>query len=162
MERLTEWRDGHGTLLHGDGYTKLAQYEDTGLEPEEIQDAIGWMSPVCVGCDGKKDGYRTYDCGFPDNYEKCLKRSKRLSEISDAEQKGCLVILPFPIGTEIWSAAPFTDGRAREGVVTVLEIAERGCYAFWASFSPEAVSAEFLVGDEGKTFFLTKEDAEKA
>lgn len=68
MERLTEWRDGHGALLHGDGYTKLARYEDTGLEPEEIQDAIGWMSPVCVGCDGKKDGYRTYDCGFPDNY----------------------------------------------------------------------------------------------
>lgn len=37
MERLTEWRDGHGALLHGDGYTKLAQYEDTGLEPGEIK-----------------------------------------------------------------------------------------------------------------------------
>lgn len=43
-----------------------------------------------------------------------------------------------------------------------MEIAENGCYAFWASFSPEAVSGEFLVRDEGKTFFLTKEDAEKA
>lgn len=36
MDRLTEWRDGHGSLIRGDGYTKLARYEDTGLEPEEI------------------------------------------------------------------------------------------------------------------------------
>lgn len=36
MDRFTEWRDGHGSLIRGDGYTKLARYEDTGLEPEEI------------------------------------------------------------------------------------------------------------------------------
>ena len=36
MHRLTEWRDGHGSLLCGDGYTKLARYEDSGLEPGEI------------------------------------------------------------------------------------------------------------------------------
>lgn len=36
MERLTEWCDGHGALIRGDGYTKLARYEDTGLEPEEV------------------------------------------------------------------------------------------------------------------------------
>lgn len=38
MDRLTEWRDGHGALVKGDGYTKLARYEDLGLEPEEIFD----------------------------------------------------------------------------------------------------------------------------
>lgn len=36
MERLTEWRDGHGALIRGDGYTKLAQYEDTGLTPGDV------------------------------------------------------------------------------------------------------------------------------
>ena len=32
---------------------RLAAYEDTGLEPEEIRDSIGGISPICVQCDGK-------------------------------------------------------------------------------------------------------------
>lgn len=38
MNRLTEWNTEHthGALVKGDGYTKLAQYEDTGLEPSEV------------------------------------------------------------------------------------------------------------------------------
>ena len=40
MKRLTEWLDGHGACLKGDGYTKLAKYEDTGLEPEEVQSLV--------------------------------------------------------------------------------------------------------------------------
>lgn len=40
MERLTEWNKDrtHGQLIKGDGYTRLAEYEDTGLTPEEIQE----------------------------------------------------------------------------------------------------------------------------
>lgn len=34
MKRLIEWsNNGHGQLLEGDGYTSLAEYEDTGLTP---------------------------------------------------------------------------------------------------------------------------------
>lgn len=42
MNRLTEWigNHTHGALICGDGYTKLAKYEDTGLEPEEVQKLI--------------------------------------------------------------------------------------------------------------------------
>ena len=40
MDRLTEWRNGHGALVRGDGYTKLARYEDLGLEPEEIHELL--------------------------------------------------------------------------------------------------------------------------
>ena len=40
MDRLTEWRAGHGSLIKGDGYTKLARYEDLGLEPEEIHELL--------------------------------------------------------------------------------------------------------------------------
>lgn len=137
MERLTEWRDGHGALLHGDGYTKLAQYEDTGLEPEAIS-------------------------SLSTNFDVATDIMARQTDYIETLKAKLKAVLPFPVGTAIWSAEPFTDGRARKGVVTVLEIAENGCYAFWASFSPEAVSGEFLVRDEGKTFFLTKEDAEKA
>lgn len=42
MERLTEWNSEHthGQLIKGDGYTRLAEYEDTGLTPEEIKGLI--------------------------------------------------------------------------------------------------------------------------
>ena len=80
--------------------TRLAAYEDTGLEPEEIEDSIGWMSPVCVQCDGKtSDGIRTEKCGYPDNITKCLEQSKHLSELAQAEQDGRLVVLPC--GTDV-------------------------------------------------------------
>ena len=48
MNRLTEWRDGHGSWVTGDAYTKLAKYEDTGLEPEEVTDLIRKAS--CIPC----------------------------------------------------------------------------------------------------------------
>jgi hypothetical protein len=40
MERLTEWNTEHthGSLVKGDGYTRLAEYEDTGFSPEDIED----------------------------------------------------------------------------------------------------------------------------
>lgn len=39
MERLTEWsKNGHGQLVFGDVYTRLAEYEDTGMTPEEINE----------------------------------------------------------------------------------------------------------------------------
>lgn len=41
MERLTEWNidHTHGQMAkHGDAYTRLAEYEDTGLTPEEVAD----------------------------------------------------------------------------------------------------------------------------
>ena len=47
---------------------RLAAYEDTGLEPEEIRDSIGGISPICVQCDGKtSDGVVTEKCGYPDD-----------------------------------------------------------------------------------------------
>lgn len=37
LERYTEWRNGHGCGLPGkDCYTRLAEYEDTGLMPSQI------------------------------------------------------------------------------------------------------------------------------
>lgn len=71
---------------------KLAAYEDTGLEPDEIKEKVGFMSPVCVGCDGKtEDGKRTEKCTYDEDFRKCLERSVHLSELSHAEEQGRLV-----------------------------------------------------------------------
>lgn len=80
---------------------KLAAYEDMGLEPEEIKENIGLLSPICIGCDGKTaDGKRTEKCTYDDDFRKCLERSVHLSELTHAEEQGLLVRLPCKIGTE--------------------------------------------------------------
>ena len=64
MNRLTEWRNGHGALVRGDGYTKLAEYEDMGFEPEEMKELMGGVAP------------------------------QRLKELLEAELQGRIAVLP--------------------------------------------------------------------
>ena len=77
---------------------RLADYEDTGLQPEDIE--IGWFSPVCVNCDGKtEDGHRTEKCmyvysgDYNMRYAKCAKQSKLLYDLAKAYKEGKLVML---------------------------------------------------------------------
>lgn len=82
---------------------RLAAYEETGLEPEEIRDSIGGISPICVQCDGKtSDGVVTEKCGYPDDITKCLEQSKHLCELAQAEKEGRLVVLPCSIGDPVF------------------------------------------------------------
>lgn len=109
MERLTGYNSFGGVygigMRCGDNtdtihaiIKKLAAYEDTGLEPENIE--IGWWSPICVNCDGKtEDGHRTETCMYVHyddynmRYDKCAKQSKLLYDLAKAYKEGRLVIL---------------------------------------------------------------------
>lgn len=123
-------------------FDRLAAYEDTGLEPEEIRDSIGGISPICVQCDGKtSDGVVTEKCGYPDDITKCLEQSKHLCELAQAEKEGRLVVLPCEIGSPVYSHA-----RKLDGADYVRET------EFWWSDIPQM----------GKTVFLTREAAEAA
>lgn len=84
-------------------FDRLAAYEETGLEPEEIRDSIGGISPICVQCDGKtSDGVVTEKCGYPDDITKCLEQSKHLCELAQAEKEGRLVVLPCSVGDPVF------------------------------------------------------------
>jgi hypothetical protein len=148
MERYTyfdggKWRLKIGdTEYSGDWVERLAAYEETGLEPEEIRDSIGGISPICVQCDGKtSDGVVTEKCGYPDDITKCLEQSKHLCELAQAEKEGRLVVLPCEIGSPVYSHA-----RKLDGADYVRET------EFWWSDIPQM----------GKTVFLTREAAEAA
>ena len=146
MERLTYWNEEYGCWSYhgpsGEAAKRLAAYEDTGLEPEEIRDSIGGISPICVQCDGKtSDGVVTEKCGYPDDITKCLEQSKHLCELAQAEKEGRLVVLPCEIGSPVYSHA-----RKLDGADYVRET------EFWWSDIPQM----------GKTVFLTREAAEAA
>ncbi len=170
MERLTESRKYYDCEFMEDGIApymnKLAAYEDTGLEPEEIREKVGFMSPVCIGCDGKTaDGKRTEKCTYEDDCVKCLERSAHLSELALAEEQGRLVVLPCKVGDKVYRLWPCgKNGKSiSEMVVNHVDI----------DFLPEIEFAcrkdkatgnywFFKATDIGKTYYLTREEAEKA
>lgn len=163
MKRLTEWRDGHGALLSGDGYTKLAQYEDTGLEPEEIE-SLQTNFDAAYDIMVRQTDYiekLKKELHVLDLFKEQMDDAEESIRIAEARREGRLVVLPFAVGTEVWSEEPFVDGKPRVGTVVGFEVHENGAGVFWASFGPEAISAAFLVADVGKTVFLSKEEAEE-
>ena len=117
---------------------RLAAYEDTGLEPEEIgkwKEALSKLTNVT---------------------------GDRIIEIANAESESCLVVLPCKVGDTVWSAEPFKDGKLREGSIVQISIDEDSVCGFWAGFDPEPVAAAFASEDIGKTVFLTCEEAQAA
>ena len=100
MERLTVKRqDGRWALANNDGVSnleqleklpraidRLAAYEDTGLEPEEVRAQKGLFD------------YIAPDCGLSDG----VRRFQHFRELVQAEQDGRLVVLHSPRLPLIW------------------------------------------------------------
>lgn len=109
MKRLTEWsNNGHGQLLKGDGYTRLAEYEDTGLTPEEIKDLIQLKNALSATVEQNKYYIQKYEKELQD-YKYMEKNfswfcefmldmdENDLEELIKAKREDRLIILPiFP------------------------------------------------------------------
>lgn len=107
MKRLTEWsNNGHGQLIEGDGYTRLAEYEDTGLTPEEIKDLIQLKNALSAAVEQGKYTIRKYERELQD-YEYMEKNlswfcefmldrdESELEELVKAKKEDRLIILPI-------------------------------------------------------------------
>lgn len=157
MERLTDYHvDGSGAYMVCSGacidddfdcnnckkldemVDRLAAYEDTGLEPEEIEEAKGrvdlkfalWVSKVWGLADG------------------------RLNDILKAEKDGRLVVLPAKPDETVYQRKKGDDipSMFRLDGVTIDEDGEITYQTHWGeAFTPD---------DFGKTIFLTREEAE--
>lgn len=146
---------------------KLAAYEDTGLEPDDIRENIGLLSPICVGCDGKTaDGKRTKKCTYvDDDFRKCIERSVHLSELAQAEEHGLLVRLPCKVGDTIYAptrniisefrVSQFDYGGYEESYLWVEWYLTKG---ITGNYRMDGIRASEI----GKTVFLTREEAEAA
>ena len=117
---------------------RLAAYEDTGLEPAEVERAKLEIEAGCV-----KAIARTYGIDI-----------NRLRKLAEADKDGRLVVLPCKVGDTVYFALL---GRIIEkqvfSIVSFSNSTRIYCGGTSEYFSPE---------DIGKTFFLTREEAEKA
>lgn len=117
MERLTTKRkDGRWALRNDDGATqkeqinkipraisRLAAYEDTGLEPEEIREAYskGFQSALDVIAYAEQEGTVLVDIPLLEEYIK-LGTLEHLRELSQAEKDGRLVVMNEPRIPLVW------------------------------------------------------------
>ena len=144
MERLTYFKDGYwrvnfsGVQYQADFVDRLAAYEDTGLTPERCAefaraDAEG---RYIVMRDAEQEGVA------------------RIRELAEADKDGRVVVLPCKVGDTVYFDLL---GRIIEkqvfSIVSFSNSTRIYCGGTSEYFRPE---------DIGKTFFLTREEAEKA
>ena len=140
MERLT-YRDKDGFPMmkkrggfKQGGIERLAAYEDTRLEPEEIDmdhEAAEQLRQLCRNCD-----------------------LDRLEKLAEADKDGRLVVLPCKVGDTVYFALL---GRIIEKQVFSIVSFSNSTIIYC-----DGTSEYFRPEDIGKTFFLTREAAEKA
>ena len=119
-------------------WERLKAYEDTGLTPEEVERSKLEIEAGCV-----KAIARTYGIDI-----------NRLRKLAEADRDGRVVVLPCKVGDTVYFALL---GRIIEkqvfSIVSFSNSTRIYCGGTSEYFRPE---------DIGKTFFLTREEAEKA
>lgn len=117
-------------------WSRLAAYEDTGLEPDEVNALQKDWSDLCTVIG---------ECGGID----------RLRELAEADKNGRVVVLPCKIGDVLYRASP-------SGVVVhrVANMVYRELTSRW--YIDTIPNLPYASEELGKTTFLTREEAEKA
>ena len=127
---------------------RLAAYEDTGLEPEDI-DALQ-KREHCLA-----ELLVQVSCG-------CAVSYTRLTELAQAEKEGRLVVLPCKVGDTVYII------RDKKIIIATVEAIHQWISRKWKlSVHTDKrythwVGYEVSLDDFGKTVFLTREEAEAA
>ena len=130
-------------------WERLKAYEDTGLEPEEVNDAI-------VGSKLLAKSQLVSAFGIA---------AERLRELAEADKNGRVAVLPVkPVLTPIISSMLYIieDGDIYEDALyeAVVGMSESGkVNVVYTTLSDQMI---FEQADIGKTVFLTREEAKKA
>ena len=150
MDRLT-YRDKDGMAMMKErggwksgGIERLAAYEDTGLEPEEIE--------RIVYAYGRGHTLRTESAERLEIVREI--KTDRLRELAKAEKDGRLEVLPCKVGDHI-----LADGR--EAIVVWFFGYKTGRYLH-AQFLDNAECADIPFYEIGKNRLSAREDAEAA
>ena len=138
--------------------SRLAAYEDSGLEPEEIErivDAYGRVHTLRTESAERLEIVREI-------------KADRLRELVQAEQDGRLVVLPCNVGDTVFQVDYMTHSEAlKSGVPQSKDTYQNRKYGRKrAEYLPLIVREKKMVKSLfrafGKTVFLTREEAEAA
>ena len=148
MERLT-YRDKDGFPMmkkrggfKQGGVERLADYEDTGLTPEEVSTLVKDWSDLCtiVG-----------ECGG----------ISRVRVLAEADKDGRLVVLPCKVGQRVFALLD-TDKHISECEVKQIGMGNKIGFIGLEPIGARGREYGVALNGFGKTVFLTREEAEKA
>lgn len=134
------------TVPRQEAVNRLAAYEDTGLDPEDIKDFLDEIESRFILWVNKK-------------YEMS---TGRFLDIMQAEKDGHLVVLPCKIGDTVYII------RGEVVIVATVEAIHQWISGKWKlsvhtdKRNTHWVGYEVCFDDFGKTVFLTREEAEAA
>ena len=116
---------------------RLAAYEDTGLDPEQCENAKAIIESA---------------------FSNDTSKAERIRELLKADRDGRLVVLPCKVGDTVYFRTYDCNGTVDLGIQPhkVTAIVGR------AIVSGRYTDAVLLPGQYGVSWFLTREDAEKA
>lgn len=132
---------------------RLAAYEDTGLEPEEVEACKVALMGKSLAEIEEIEGISV----------------ERMKDLAKAEAEDKLLVLPCKVGDTVW-AFGYLPTSSRY-VIYCAEVKEfrlrekhfgRGIYVLLEPVDFRGRRKEYGKDDFGKTVFLTREDAEKA
>lgn len=143
-------RDG---ITVGDAICSLAEYEDTGLEPEEILTGKELAEVACALIQLKE--------------YKSLGTIDHIRDLLQAEKDGRLVMLPCKVGDMVWAIDnPWTGKLLKkplDAYVNGMKMYSHGLYVNLL-FDTRKINGtrDYEINHIGKTVFLTREEAEAA
>lgn len=174
MERLTYWCDnGHGggkwfVAIDAEGredygphVDRLAAYEETGLEPGEIEQLKGEV----FGLRLDKQELEQY---------RALGPIDRLRELKQADDEGRCVVCPCKVGDKLYEVERYRNsGKVEivERIVQSIEFFADGYYVKMYRWRPcketngvlsQKVDSWVKIEDFGRTVFFARKDAEAA
>ena len=155
MKRLTYFDGGKWRLKIGDTeysgawVDRLAAYEDTGLEPEEITAIIGLASENCAKTADKIDQLLSDDKELGEY--RALGPIDRLRELAEADREGRCVVYPCVPGQVVWAANSF--GVSSHQIRRLVRDKD-------GDFACSMI--KFPLNDFGREVFLTRKEAEAA
>lgn len=160
MERLTTRCAGRAVMAweHEERHTtqewidmltdRLAAYEDTGLEPEQVKDMAENAETKCLTWFESR-------YGFP---------AGELMRVLEAKQEGRLLVLPCKAGDMVYISGHRFSAQIDEIVLDSLN----GVTFNWTEYDVGPEMTElwddgwFTIEEIGETVFLTREEAEEA
>ena len=134
-----------GSCTQREVWEKLRAYEDTGLTPEEVNDAV-------VGAKLMAKAKVVSAFGVA---------AERLRELAEADKDGRLVVLPCKVGSTVYTEF---CGKVVEKYIGQFHVNGYTEPRLWADIDCDWASTQCVRWDlaVGKTVFLTREEAEKA
>ena len=183
MKRLTTWTsmDGKAKLIVTDGtlsdklieqiaIQRLAEYEDTGLTPKEIEDMVS-VREITPEAEYAIDKHADNLIQKLDELITKTDEKNELQRYKEAEEQGLLVRLPCKVGDTVYRVIRGKKGRGHIAPATVsgLHLGDttrnrryQKEYEYLVLRVDGGFCAHVNKKDIGKTVFLTREEAEKA